>query len=73
MDGFQLFQGCNHFEETVYVLRLITQEILVLILSISEGWMAESTLEPLSGFEPGTPGLGIQQPYHWTIAPLVSK
>ena len=25
-----------------------------------EGWKAESTLEPPSGFEPGTPGLEIQ-------------
>ena len=34
--------------------------IPVLILPTSEGWKAESTLEPPSGFEHGTPGLGIQ-------------
>ena len=33
-----------------------SQKFLVLILSISERWQAESTLEPLSGFEDGTPG-----------------
>ena len=33
------------------------QKFLVLILSTSEGWNAESTLEPPSGFEYGTPGL----------------
>ena len=59
MDGVQLFKGYHHFQETVYVLPLITQEILVLILSTSDRWMTESTLEPPSGFEPGTPGLEI--------------
>ena len=29
-----------------------------------EGWTAESTLEPPSGFEHGTPGLGIQRLNH---------
>ena len=62
MDGVQLFQGCNHFEETVYVLPLIAQKILVLIWPTSEGWMAESNLEPPSDFEPGTPGLGFSVP-----------
>ena len=32
--------------------------------STSEGWKAESTLEPPSGFEYGTPGLGIQHLNH---------
>ena len=31
---------------------------MVLILSTSEGWKAESTLEPCIGFEHRTPGLG---------------
>ena len=35
------------------------QKFLVLILSTSEGWKAESILEPPSGFELGIPGLGI--------------
>ena len=30
-------------------------------LSTSEGWKAESTLKPPSGFEHGTPELGIQR------------
>ena len=34
-----------------------SSEFLALILSNSEGWKAESTLGPPSGFEPGTPGL----------------
>ena len=34
----------------------------------SDSW-AESTLEPPSGFEHGTPGLGIQHLDHWAIAP----
>ena len=40
MDGVQLPQGNSHFEE-----------LLVFILSTSEEWMAESTMEPPNGFE----------------------
>ena len=47
----------NHNEETFYFLPLSPKEFLVLIWSSSEGWKPESTLKPLSGFEPGTPGL----------------
>ena len=36
-----------------------SQKFLVLILSTSERWKTESTLEPPSGFEHGTPGLGM--------------
>ena len=68
MDGVQLPQGWSHFEEVVYFLPLSSQKSLVLILSTSEGWKAESTLEPPSGFEHGTPGLGIQRLNHWAIA-----
>ena len=50
MNGFQLPQGESHFEEAVYFLQLSSQKFLVLILSTSEGWKAESTLEPPSGF-----------------------
>ena len=35
------------------------KEFLILNLSTSEGWKAESTFEPPSGLETGTPGLGI--------------
>ena len=59
MDGVQLPQGYYLFEEAVYFLPFSSQKFLVLILSTSEGWKAESTLEPPSGFEHGTPGLGI--------------
>ena len=64
MDGVQLSQGYSHFEEAVYFLPFSSQKFLVLILSTSEGWKAESTLEPPSGFEHGTPGLGIQHLNH---------
>ena len=60
MDGVQLLQGYSHFEEAVYFLPLSSQTFLLLILPTSEGWKAELTLEPPSGFEHGTPGLGIQ-------------
>ena len=39
-------------------------KFLILILSTSEGWKAESTLEPPSGFEHGISGLGIQHLNH---------
>ena len=48
MDGVQLPQGYNHFEEAVY---------FALILSTLEVWTAELTLEPPSGFEHGIHGL----------------
>ena len=64
MDGVQLPQGYSHFEETVYFLLFSSQKFLVLILLASEGWKAESTLEPPSGFEHGSPGLGIQRLNH---------
>ena len=46
MDRVQLPQGYSHFEEAVYFLPLSSQKFLVLILSTSEGWKAESTVEP---------------------------
>ena len=59
-DGFQLPQGYCHFDEAVYFLPLSFQIFLVLILSTSEGWKVEWTLELPSRFEHGTPGLEIQ-------------
>ena len=59
MDGVQLPQGYSHFEEAVYFLPFISQKFLILILLTSEGWKAELTLEPPSGFEHGTPGMDI--------------
>ena len=58
MDGVQLPQVWTHFEEVVYFLPLSSQKFLALILSTSEGWKAESTFEPPSGFEHGTPWIG---------------
>ena len=59
MDGVQLPQGYSHFEEVVSLVftTLSYQKLLVLIFSTSERWTAESTLEPPSCFEHGTPGL----------------
>ena len=51
----------SHYEETVYFLTLSSQKFLKLIWLTLEGWKAESTLEPPSGFEHGTPELGIQR------------
>ena len=45
MDGVQVPQGYSHFEEGVYFLPLSSQKFLLLILSTSEGWKAESNLE----------------------------
>ena len=59
MDGIQLPQGQSHSEEAVYFVPLSSQKLLVLILSTTEGWKAESTLEPPTSFEHETPGLGI--------------
>ena len=42
-------------------------EIPVLILSTSEGWKAESNLEPPNGFDHEIPGLGIRHLNHWAI------
>ena len=67
MNGVRLPQGYRHFEEVVYFLPFSSQTFLVLILSTSEGWKAESTLELLSGFENGTPGLGIQHLNHFPL------
>ena len=71
MDGVQLPQGYDHFEEAVYFLPLSSQKFLVLILSTTEGWKAELTLEPPRGFEHGTPGLGILRLNHLAIAPNI--
>ena len=54
----------------VYFLPLSFQKFLVLILLTLEGWKTESTSEPPSGFEHGTPRLGIQHLNHWAISTL---
>ena len=70
MDGVQLPQGYSHFEEAVHFLLLSSQKFLVLILSTSEGWKAESTLESPTSFQNETPELRIQCLNHWAIAPI---
>ena len=69
-----LWMGFNCLKATatskaVYFLPLSPQKFLVLTLSTSEGWKAESTLEPPSGFEHGTSGLGIQSLNHQAVTP----
>ena len=64
MDGVQLLQDYNHFEEAVYFITLSSQKFPVLILSTMEEWKTESTLEPPNGFDHETPGLGIQHLNH---------
>ena len=63
-----LWMEFNCLKATATLRRQFTfyhsQKFLVLILSTSEGWKAESTLEPPSGFEHGTPGLVIQRLNH---------
>ena len=61
MDWVQLPQVWSHFKEAVYFLLLTSQKFLVRILSISEGWKAEWTLEQASGFEYGISELRIQR------------
>ena len=61
MDGVQLPQGQSHFEEAIHFLPLSSQKFLVLTLSTLEGWKAESTLKPPTGFECETSGLGMPQ------------
>ena len=45
------------------------KEFLILNLSTSEGWKAESTFKPPRGLEPATPGLGIHS--NLTTTPLL--
>ena len=61
--GFNCLKATEppHHKETVYFLSLSPQEVLILIWSI---FKAEPTLGQPSGFEPWTPGLGIQHPNH---------
>ena len=61
VNGVQLPQGLNHFDEAVYFLPLSSQKFLVLILSTSQGWKTESTLEPPGGFKHETPRFWIQR------------
>ena len=71
MDRVQLPEGCSNFEEAVYFLPFSSQTFLVLILLTSERLKAESTLEPLNGFEHGTPGLEIQHLNHFPCIILI--
>ena len=61
-----LWKGFNYLKARATSRGQFTfyQKFLVLILSTSEVWKAESTLEPPSSFEHETPGLGIQRLNH---------
>ena len=64
MDEVQLFQSYRATSRRQFILPLSPQKIMVFISLTSEGWKAKLTLEPPSGFEHGTPGLGIQRLNH---------
>ena len=66
MDEVQLFQSYRATTKG-FTLPLSPQKIMVLISSTSEWLKAELILEPPSGFEPGTPELGIQHLNHQAI------
>ena len=65
MDGVQLTQGKSRFQEAAYFLPLSSQKFLVLILLTSEGWKAESTLEPTNGLNMG--------PLDWETSILTAR
>ena len=51
----------NHYKVAVYFLLLSSKKFLVPIWSTSEGWKADSTLEPHRGFQHRIIGLWIQR------------
>ena len=64
-DGWgSIDSGLEPLKEEVYFLPLSSQKFLVLILSTLERWKAKSSLELLSSFEQGNPGLRIQRLKH---------
>ena len=62
MDGFQLSQG--YWDSLLFTTQSpgVPGAHLIDIERMKE---CDFTLEPPSGFEPGTPGLGNQQPNHY--------
>ena len=60
MDGVQLTSRLQPLWRGSLLFTTSSKIFLVLILSNSEGWKAESNLEPPSGSEDGNPGLGTQ-------------
>ena len=51
----------SYLEGAVHFLPYSSQKFLLVILWNLEGWKAESTLKPPSGFEQEIPGLRIQR------------
>ena len=68
--GFSCLKARATSRRQFTILPLSSQIFLVLILPTSEVWKAKSTLEPSSGSEHGTPGLGIQRLNHQAIISL---
>ena len=64
MDEVQLPQGYRATRRRQFTFYQSFQKFLGLIWSTSDGWKAESSLEPQSGFEHGMSGLGIQRLSH---------
>ena len=52
----------SQYEETGYFLPLSPKKIPIFSWSTSEGLKTDLTLEPQSGFEPGTPWYGDPAP-----------
>lgn len=73
MDGTQLSQDYRTTARRQFIFYHKTQEFLVLIWLILQGWKIELTLEPSSGFEPGNPELRIQCPNRQGNAVILSK
>ena len=66
--GSTLSRLQSHFEETVYFLPFISQELLLLDWSTSDGWKDELTLEPPNGFELETCGLSFFTDFDFTAS-----
>ena len=62
--GFSCFKTRATLRRQFTFITLSSQKFLILILSTSEAWKAESTLEPPNGFDHETRGLGIQHLNH---------
>ena len=69
--GFNCLKATEPLRVSSLLFTATSQKLLVLILLTSEGWKTDSTLEPPSGFEHETLGLGIQRLNHLAIAPFL--
>ena len=66
--GFDCLKAAEALRGDSLLVTTKFQKYLALIWYTSQGWKAESILEPPSGFEHGSPGLGILGLNHKTIS-----